>query len=257
VDTINDALKNRIALVTGGGRGIGQAISLALAERGARVAVLARTPGQVRETTGRITRLGGEALALPADVGDPDQVAGALAAIRQRWGPVQVLINNAAVVPPLGPSPAIDARQWATAIAINVTAPARLAFMTLPGMLELRWGRIVNLSSGIAANPAGMLRANAYATSKAALEAHTLNLAAELAGTGITVNVYRPGGVDTAMQAWIRDQDPEQIGAALHQRFVRSYQQGALLTPSQSAASLLTRLPGQDSGQIWAAGDPR
>ena len=128
--------------------------------------------------------------------------------------------------------------------------------MVLPGMLEHRWGRIVNVSSGIAANPAGMLRANAYATSKAALEAHTLNLAAELAGTGVTVNVYRPGGVDTAMQAWIRDQNPEQIGTALHQQFMHSYQHGTLLTPRQSSASLLTRLPSQDSGQIWNASDP-
>jgi NAD(P)-dependent dehydrogenase (short-subunit alcohol dehydrogenase family) len=70
--------------------------------------------------------------------------------------------------------------------------------MALPGMLEGRWGRIVDVSSGIAADLAGMLRVNAYTTSKAALEAHTLNLAAELAGTGITVNLYRPGGVDTA-----------------------------------------------------------
>jgi len=210
----------------------------------------------VRETAGRITGRGGEALALPADVTDPDQVADALAAIGHRWGPVQVLINNAAVVWPLGPSPAIDPQQWATAVAVNLTAAARLSFMALPGMLEGRWGRIVNLSSGIAANPAGMLRANAYATSKAALEAHTLNLAAELAGTGITVNVYRPGGVDTAMQAWIRDQNPEQIGTALHQRFMHSYQHGTLLTPSQSAASLLRLLPSQDSGQIWNASDP-
>jgi NAD(P)-dependent dehydrogenase (short-subunit alcohol dehydrogenase family) len=253
---MNGTLKNRIALVTGSGRGIGQAISLGLAEQGARVAVLARSPGQVRETAGRITAQGGDALALPGDVSDPDQVAAAMAAISQRWGPVQVLINNAAVVWPLGPSPAIDAQQWAAAIAINVTAAARLSFMALPGMLELGWGRIVNVSSGIAANPAGMLRANAYATSKAALEAHTLNLAAELAGTGVTVNVYRPGGVDTAMQAWIRDQDPEQIGTALHQQFVRTYQRGRLLTPSQSAASLLSRLPSPDLGQIWDASDP-
>jgi NAD(P)-dependent dehydrogenase (short-subunit alcohol dehydrogenase family) len=253
---MNDTLRDRIVLVTGGGRGIGQAISLGLAEHGARVAVLARSAGQVHQTAGRITGRGGEALAVPADVADPDQVAGALAAIGQRWGPVQVLINNAAVVWPLGPSPAIDPQQWATAIAINLTAAARLSFMALPGMLELGWGRIINVSSGIAASPAGMLRANAYATSKAALEAHTLNLAAELAGTGITVNVYRPGGVDTAMQAWIRDQNPEQIGSALHQGFVHSYQQGKLLTPSQSAASLLRRLPGHDSGQIWNVSDP-
>jgi 3-oxoacyl-[acyl-carrier protein] reductase len=210
----------------------------------------------VSETAARITGRGGEALALTADVGDPDQVTAALAVIEKQWGPVQVLINNAAVVWPLGPSFAIDAQQWAAAIAINVTAAVRLAFLTLPGMLDLGWGRIVNVSSGIAVNPAGMLRANAYATSKAALEAHTLNLAAELAGTGVTVNVYRPGGVDTAMQAWIRDQDPAQIGAALHQRFVHSYQQGTLLTASQSAASLLARLPGHGSGRIWDASDP-
>jgi NAD(P)-dependent dehydrogenase (short-subunit alcohol dehydrogenase family) len=194
---------------------------------------------------------------LTADVGDPDQVTAALAVVEKEWGPVQVLINNAAVVWPLGPSPAIDAQQWGAAIAINLNAAARLAFLALPGMLAAGWGRIVNVSSGIAASPADMLRANAYATSKAALEAHTLNFAAELAGTGVTVNVYRPGGVDTAMQAWIRDQDPERIGAALHQRFVRSHQQGTLLTASHSAAALLARLPGQDSGQIWDASDPR
>jgi NAD(P)-dependent dehydrogenase (short-subunit alcohol dehydrogenase family) len=253
----NPTLKNRVALVTGGGRGIGQAISVGLAERGARVAVLARSADQVRGTAGRITRSGGEALALPADVGDPDQVAAALGALGQRWGPVKLLVNNAAVVWPLGPSATIDASQWATAIAINVTAAARLGFTVLPGMLAQGWGRIVNVSSGIAASPTAMLRANAYATSKAALEAHTLNLAAELAGTGITVNVFRPGGVDTAMQAWIRKQDPEQIGATLHQRFVDNYQQGTLLTPGQSAASLLTRLPSPASGQIWDANDPQ
>jgi NAD(P)-dependent dehydrogenase (short-subunit alcohol dehydrogenase family) len=256
VETINETLKDRVALVTGAGRGIGRAICLGLAEQGARVAVLARSAGQVRQTAEQITASKGEALALSADVSDPDQVGAALAAIDGRWGPVEVLVNNAAVVWPLGPSRAIDVNQWASAIAVNVTAAARLSFMVLPGMLSSGWGRIVNVSSGIAASPAAMQRANAYATSKAALEAHTLNLAAELAGTGITVNVFRPGSVDTAMQAWIRDQDPVQIGTTLHQRFVDSYQQGTLLTPGQSAASLLTRLPGQANGQIWAASDP-
>ena len=137
---MNATLTDRIALVTGGGRGIGQAISLGLAEHGARVAVLARSAAEVHETAGRITARGGQALALPADVADQDQVAAALAAIGQRWGPVQVLINNAAVVWPLGPSPAIDPQQWATAIAINVTAAARLSFMALPGMLERQVG---------------------------------------------------------------------------------------------------------------------
>jgi NAD(P)-dependent dehydrogenase (short-subunit alcohol dehydrogenase family) len=257
METFSGVLKNRVALVTGGGRGIGQAISLGLAKQGSRVAVLARSADQVRETAANITGSGGQALALPADLSDPDQVAAALDAVRQRWGSIELLVNNAAVVWPIGPSASTDARQWESAIAINVTAAARFSFIVLPGMLAQGWGRIVNVSSGIAANPAAMLRANAYATSKAALEAHTLNLAAELAGTGVTVNVYRPGGVDTAMQAWIRRQDPEQIGAALHQRFVGNYQQGTLLTPAQSAASLLTRLPSAATGQIWDASDPQ
>ena len=98
-------------------------------------------------------------------------------------------------------------------------------------MLDAVWGRVVNISSGIVAYPAGLVRGNAYATTKAALEAHTVNLAAELRDTGVTVNAYRPGGVDTAMQAWIRQQDPERIGA-LHERFNRNFAEGTLITRS-------------------------
>ena len=96
-----------------------------------------------------------------------------------------------------------------------------------------------------------MIRGNAYATTKAALEAHTVNLAAELRGTGVTVNAYRPGGVDTAMQAWIRRQDPGRIGAGLHERFNRNYAEGTLITPEHSAAVLLAHLAGDDTGAIW------
>jgi NAD(P)-dependent dehydrogenase (short-subunit alcohol dehydrogenase family) len=256
METLNESLAGRVALVTGGGRGIGRAVAAGLAAAGARVAVLARSTGEVQDTVALARGQGGSALAVPADVADPGQAAAALRSIRDRWGPVEVLVNNAAVVWPLGPSAALDAGEWAAALAVNVTAAARLTFAVLPGMLERQWGRIANVSSGIAANPAGMLRANAYVTGKAALEAHTLNLAAELTGTGVTVNVFRPGGVDTAMQAFIRAQDPEQIGADLHQRFVRNHEQGTLLTPGQSAAALLSRLAGGDTGQIWNASDP-
>jgi NAD(P)-dependent dehydrogenase (short-subunit alcohol dehydrogenase family) len=96
-----------------------------------------------------------------------------------------------------------------------------------------------------------MIRGNAYAATKSALEAHTLNLAAELRGTGVTVNAYRPGGVDTAMQAWIREQDPERIGAGLHERFSKSFAEGALITPEHSASVLLALLAGSGTGAIW------
>jgi 3-oxoacyl-[acyl-carrier protein] reductase len=122
-------------------------------------------------------------------------------------------------------------------------------------MIEPGWGLIVNVSSGIVAHPASMIGGTVYAASKAALEAHTVNLATELDGTGVTVNVYRRGTVDTEMQAWIRAQDPEKIGARLHDRFTRSYTDGALISPEESARSLIARLGGSSTGQIWTVSD--
>ena len=75
----------------------------------------------------------------------------------------------------------------------------------------------------------------------------------ELTGTRVTANVYRPGAVDTAMQAWIRGQDPDRIGSELHQRFMQSHATGALLTPQQSAAAVLAHLDSDANGQIWEA----
>src|SRR5262249_22981157 len=152
-----------------------------------------------------------------------------------------ILVNNAATFEPLGPTAGIRAGDLRLAFKVNVIAPAALTAVVLPGMLEAGWGRVVNVSSAIAASPAGMIGGNAYAATKAALEAHTVTLAAELRGTGVTVNAYRPGGVDTAMQAWIRGQDPGRIGAALHERFNRNYAEGTLITPGHSAAVLLAR----------------
>jgi 3-oxoacyl-[acyl-carrier protein] reductase len=254
------SLTGKVALITGGGRGIGRAIALGLAERGVNVAVLARTTDELEQTVADAAALAsphrGELLAITGDVTRPEQIRHGLTTIHDRWGPVQILVNNAAVVWPLGPTAGIDPARWAGAVEVNVVAPTRLTVAALPAMLEAGWGRIVNVSSGVVANPAGMLRANAYVATKAALEAHTLNLAAELAGTGVTANVYRPGGVDTAMQAYIRGQDPDQVGTALHQRFVANHAAGTLLTPEQSAASLLARLGGELTGQVWDANDP-
>jgi NAD(P)-dependent dehydrogenase (short-subunit alcohol dehydrogenase family) len=252
----SDRLSGKTALVTGAGRGIGRGIALGLARAGARVALLARSEDELDQTASQVLELGGHALAIPADVSDPGQLTGAVKRTRDELGDVSVLINNAAVVWPLGASTSIDPAQWTAAISINVIAVARLSFLLLPAMIANRWGRIVNVSSGIAASPAGMLRANAYATSKAALEAHTVNLAAELDGTGVTVNAFRPGSVDTAMQAWIRGQDPAQVGAELHRRFTASCQDGNLISPLQSAQSLLARLASDDNGQIWSISDP-
>jgi len=250
------SLHGRTALVTGAGRGIGRAIANELAKASVSVALVARSQNELEETATSLRRLGGTASVIKADIGDPDQLPQVVKQVRDEFGVVDILINNAAVVWPLGPSAAIDPADWTAAIGVNLVAVASLTFALLPAMLEQNWGRVVNVSSGIVARPTSMIGGNAYVTGKAALEAHTVNLAAELADSGVTVNAFRPGSVDTAMQAWIREQDPDRIGASLHERFSRSHQEGTLISPERSARSLLDRLAGEATGRIWDVADP-
>ena len=215
------------------------------------MACVARTESELAEAAADVRAAGRRAVEIQADIGDPD-AAGLIAARAQAaLGDVDIVVNNAATVTPVGPTAAVDPDQWARGFAVNVVGPMRLTRAVLDGMIKRGWGRIVNVSSGVVASPDAMIRANAYATTKAALEAHTLNLAAELRGTGVTVNVYRPGRVDTAMQAWIRDQDPGRIGTELHEQFTRWGAEGILITPEHSAAVLIAHLNGDDTGAIW------
>jgi NAD(P)-dependent dehydrogenase (short-subunit alcohol dehydrogenase family) len=251
-----DSLEGKTAMVTGAGRGIGQAVAVELAAAGMAVVLVARSEDQLADTAQRVKQLGAVAVVVPADLADLSQVTGAFRLATDQLGTVDVLINDAAVVGPLGPSALVDPSVWALTFNVNVVAAAALSFAVLPDMVERGWGRIVNVSSAIAAHPGTMVGMNAYAASKAALEAHTVNLAAELAGSGVTANAFRPGSVDTAMQAGIRGQDPTRIGAALHEWFARSYAEGAMITPEQSARSLIPHLFDDGTGEIWDVSSP-
>jgi NAD(P)-dependent dehydrogenase (short-subunit alcohol dehydrogenase family) len=250
------SLQAKTALVTGAGRGIGQAIALELASAGLAVALVARSEDQLADTAEQVKELGATAVVVPADLADLGQVTQAALLVADQLGTVDVLINDAATLGPLGPSVAISPAEWAATFSLNVVAAAVLSFAVLPAMVERGWGRIVNVSSAIAGQPGAMVGMNAYAASKAALEAHTVNLAAELAHSGVTVNAFRPGSVDTAMQAGIRAQDPARIGTDLHEWFARSYSEGNMITPQQSARSLVPRLSVDTTGQIWEASSP-
>ena len=243
-------LEGRVAVVTGAGRGIGRAAAAALANEGADVALVARSSLQLADAAGDVRGLGRCALEIRADVGAPDVAAIVCRRVASELGPVDILVNNAAVVWPLEPTWRLDVEDWIAALHINLFGVLRLTRAALPGMLERGWGRIVNVSSGVVDVPADMINANAYVTSKAALEGHTLNLAAELDGTGVTANVLRPGMVDTAMQTWIREQPVEQVGSALHGWFVQVQESGMLVEPHEPARLIAELVVSQANGEV-------
>lgn len=249
-------LSGKVAVVTGAGRGIGRAIAIELVGLGVRVALVSRSADELQGVAQEIGAAGGESCVVLADLSELSEIDRIVDEVRSGLGEPDILVNNAATVEPLGPTDRLDPGQVTAAIHLNVVAPISLASRVIPVMLQRRWGMIVNISSGIVARPESMIGGTVYAASKSALEAHTVNLAAELNGTGITVNAYRPGTVDTEMQAWIRTQDPERIGHALHDRFAQSHADGALISPGRSARSLISRLDGRATGQVWNFSDP-
>ena len=243
-------LEGRVAVVTGAGRGLGRATALALANEGAKVALVARSSLELAEAASDVRAVGGCALEIQADVGAPDVAALVCRRVASELGPVDILVNNAAVVWPLESTVRLDPEDWIAALQINLVGVLRLTRAVLPEMVERGWGRIVNVSSGVVDFPGDMVGANAYVTSKAALEGHTLNLAAELAGTGVTVNVLRPGMVNTSMQAWIREQPIDRVGAALHDWFIQMQESGMLVEPDEPARMIAELVVSQANGEV-------
>jgi len=190
-------LKDRVALVTGGSRGIGRSIALALAGAGARVAVNYRVEAEAAaEVVRAITGSGGAAVALQADVADPAGVTGLVGGAEAALGPVDILVNNAGVIIK-SPLDALTAGVWDDTLRINLSSAFHMTQAVLPGMRARRWGRIIMLSS-VAAQTGGVVGPH-YAASKAGLIGLAHSYASLLAKEGITANTISPALIDTDM----------------------------------------------------------
>jgi NAD(P)-dependent dehydrogenase (short-subunit alcohol dehydrogenase family) len=201
--------EGRIALVTGGGSGIGRASALRLARGGADVAVLDLNLEGARKTTGEIVALGRRSVAVAANVADSAQVRIAVEQVARELGPIDILLNNA------GMSWAVTftdmtEEDWDKLLGVNLKGAFNCTKAVVEGMTARRWGRVINISSIGALNGTG--RSVGYAAAKAGLIGFTKRLGREVAPYGVTVNVVAPGFIETGMT---NDWSPERLARRL------------------------------------------
>jgi NAD(P)-dependent dehydrogenase (short-subunit alcohol dehydrogenase family) len=214
----------RVALVTGAGRGIGRAIALTLAAAGARVIVSARTVTELEGVVAEITAAGGEGKAVVCDLGDRTQTVALIERAAAPFGPVDILVNNAGIGSSSDPRPLAEFRDafWDQTLELNLTAPYLLSKAALPHMREQGWGRIITVASINGRIPSP--HSGAYVASKHGVIGLMRTLALEVASEGITVNCVNPGPVHTRVNDARIAYDAQRLG-----REVVEYERG--LTP--------------------------
>ena len=242
-------LADKLALITGGGRGIGRAVALAFAREGARIAVVARTADEVARVAEEIERAGGgETLHAPCDVADAGDVARVFALVNERFGRgCDILVNNAGIAES-APVVNTDDELWQRHLAINLTGTFYCTRAALPAMLARGWGRVINVAS--IAGKTGAPYIAAYAASKHGVLGLTRAAALEVATKGVTVNAICPGYVDTDMTARALANIEAKTGrsaADALEAIKRQSPQQRLVTPAEVAA--LALLLASDEGR--------
>jgi 2-hydroxycyclohexanecarboxyl-CoA dehydrogenase len=223
----------RTALVTGGGRGIGRAVAEGLAADGLAVVIADLRLVEAEETVTAITHAGGRAIAVEANVADSASVAAAVAAAEARFGQIDVLVNNAGW-DDLKPFLDTDEEFWDLIIDINFKGPLRFIQLLLPGMVERKWGRIINIGSD--AGRVGSSLESVYSGAKGGIIAFTKTIAREHARHGVTANVVCPGPTDTPfMRETVAAQgDADAVLGAM----VKSVPMRRLAAPEEVAAAV-------------------
>ena len=205
-------VKDRVAVVTGASQGIGRATALLLAEHGARLVLAARNAEKLAAAAEEIKKKGGEALVVPMDVASEEQIKAGFARALEKFGRIDILVNNAAIA---RDQLALRMKRadWDAVIQTNLTGAHLCIQQVLPGMLRQRSGRIINVSSVVAqAGNAGQVN---YIASKAGLIGLTKALAVEVASRGITVNAVAPGFIVSPMTDPLPDKVKEELIARI------------------------------------------
>lgn len=199
------SLDGKVAWITGAGRGIGRAVAEGLAASGARVILLARTAGEVRDAADKITAAGGEAEAMVGSITDRASIDAVIDLADRRWGRLDILVNNAGISPILRRSEDLGDDEWASVIDTNLTGLFQCTRAAARVMIAQGRGSVVNISS--VHGSVGYPRLAAYSASKGGVELLTKTLALEWAPHGVRVNAVAPGYLETQMTAGLRASD--------------------------------------------------
>lgn len=244
-----------VVIITGASRGLGAAAARIAAGLGAAVVLSARSPEALRAEAEAIQAEGGAALAVAGDVSREADCRRIIQSTLDRFGRIDALVNNGGVIEPIAPLAEAETQAWEYNWAVNVLGPVMLTRLTLPH-LRPRHGRVVNISSGAAINVIGGW--GAYSAAKVALNHLTSILASEEAE--ITALAIRPGIVDTAMQAEIREKGKGHMAEANYNRLSGMHAQGKLLppeVPGRAIACLALHAPHEWSGELVQWDDAR
>jgi NAD(P)-dependent dehydrogenase (short-subunit alcohol dehydrogenase family) len=193
-------LKDKVALITGGGRGIGKAVAMAYAREGAKLALCARTSSELEQTVKEIQALKAECKGWSCDVSLEEPVQDFVASVLKVFGRIDVLVNNAGVMTRPVPVTELEVKKWDYTIAVNLRGPFLVTQAVLPVMMKQKSGSIINVSSSLGRS--AYANFIAYATSKWGLEGFTQTLAAEVRSYNIRANTVEPGYVATKLTGY-------------------------------------------------------
>jgi len=233
-------LKDKTAIVTGGGRGIGKAIALALAREGADVLVCGRRQETLQQTASEIEQVGRRGFAIVADVSQDSDVGLMVEAALREFKRVDILVNNAGIVGPTAPVTSVTRAAWDETLAVNLTSAFLCARAVLPGMIERRSGKIINISS-IAGRMAYALRAP-YAVSKWGMIGLTKTLAQEAGPHGIQVNAVLPGPTAGERMQNVIDRRAQELGQSameVEKQYVEATALKRMVDPEHVAAMVV------------------